>query len=1269
MGITHLFGPFSWEMPEEVSFSSMFSLLIRSWRSWARAKSIAGLAILALAIGIGCATAVFTVVNSVMLNPLPYRDSSRWVALFGGSTLEPTRYSALTVTELKDYQQRTHSFDVFGWYKISSDFNLNSSGVAEHIAGAEVTPSLLEGVGVHPLAGRLFRDSDGPQVALISSRLWRQLGSDGSIEGKPIALDGQSYTIVGVLPGWFQLPIVSVGNENLHNDVWIPIDPKDASAQENSGMYAVYARMKPGMTISAARADAKRVANGIAKENHRPATYTATLFGLQDFVVKEVRPFLFLLMGAAGVLLLITCANVGGLLVARSVHRTQEIAVRVALGAQRWQLILQFITEGLFISLSAAALGVLASIGLTRLFLQLAAEYIPRSEEVSINPMVLLFAAGLVFLTALLPALAPLRQAARTQPTEVLTSGIRASAGFRSRRISNFLVVAEIAFAFLLLSAGGLLVAEFYALQHTSPGFDASHLLTFQIDAPEGQFSSSNELLQYQRAILTALQSIPGVKSAALSNQLPLNCCMTTSIYPEGDSSNEGDEVSLVIASPSYFETLGISLKKGRVLNEHDSGDVAGVAINAAAADAYWRGRDPVGVFGRFGSSRGDRFQVVGVVGNVSNEGLGKNTRPEIYLLDALAPVRQMKLIVRSQLPLSSLLPLLRHSVETIGPNLPVYAVSTMAQLADDSTSLERFASVVVTFFAVSALALACLGIYSMTAFSLGERRVEFGTRMALGATPRDLMRLIIGDSARLAVYGVLAGSPAAAGVTWIIMHYMQLHHLGALPYACSALAVSCLATAACLPPAWRATFLSPMVAIRQESEDFWTTGRRSVQVIANVIKPGRNTEAASPNVFAGLVEATRRADSTTQVLAGVLQELRTQFACDWAMIFERVSAPQACFACRAADPQDLVYKTIPANGYLLGRLKFQTLLTFGEDEFDTVLRWAAEQQNPRIGEVEYLKQLGARAALALWAKNEITGLLLFGSPVERKQYSAAEKDLMKTCGQQLALMIENGRLTDRLVEQEKVRRDVALAAEVQKRFLPQNSMKNEHSSAAACFQPARVVSGDCYDFLDLGEETIGFALADVAGKGVAAALVTAAVQSAIRIIASEQTVRPTEMVRKLNAFLYRNTGSSTYATFFFASLRGKQLRYVNAGHNPPWLLRPTNSDGHTARSYARIGELNVGGTFVGMFPEPGYQEGVVELEPGDVVFAFTDGVPEALNTEQQEFGEERLHELACRFGPLPVDEMVTRVTEEVCQWIGDAPQHDDLTLVVIKTV
>lgn len=1227
------------------------------------------MAILALAVGIGCATAVFTVVNSVLLNPLPYRDSNRWVALFGGSTLEPTRYSALTLTELKDYQQRTHSFDVFGWYKITDDFNLNSSGVAEHIEGSEVTASLLNGVDVRPLAGRLFRDGDGPQVALISSRLWRRLGSDRSIAGKAIALNGRSYIVVGVMPGWFQLPIVNVGNENLHSDVWIPIDPSEESARENSGMYAAYARLKPGVTVAAAWADAKSVAAEIAKEEGRPATYTATLFGLQDFVVKDVRPYLFLLMGAAGVLLLITCANVGGLLVARCVHRAQEIAVRVALGAQKRQLILQFLTEGLFISLFAAALGVVASIGLTRLFLALASEYIPRSGEVSISPTVLLFAIGLVFLTAFLPALAPLRQATRTQPTEVLTSGVRASAGFRSRRISKLLVIAEIAFAFLLLSSGGLLVAEFNALQHAWPGFDARNLLTFQIDAPESQLSTSQELLRYHRAVLAGLRSLPGVKSAAVSNQLPLNCCLTTNIYPEGDNSKEGHEVSFVIVSPSYFETLGVSLKKGRLLNEHDDGgEVAGIVINAATANSYWRGRDPVGAFGRVSSASGSRFQVVGVVGNVSNDGLGKETRPEVYLLDALAPVRQMKFIVRSDLPPSTVLPAIRRSIEGIGPNLPVYAVSTMGQVAEDSTSLERFASVVVMFFALSALALACLGIYSMTAFSLGERRVEFGTRMALGAAPRDLMRLILGDSARMAAYGLLAGIPAAAGSTWIIVHFMQLHQLGVLPYAGSALVVGCLATVACLPPAWRATFLSPMVAIRQESEDFWTAGRRGIEQIARVVKPGRNSQAASPNVLAGLIEATRRANSTSQVLAGVLHELRTQFGCEWAMIFERVRAPEACFACLAADPEDLVCKTIAASGYLLGRLKFHTQLSFNEDEFDTVLRWAADHQREYIPEVEYLKQIGVRAALPLWAKDEITGLLLFGSRAEGKQYSSAEKDLMKITGQQLALMIENARLTDRLVEQEKVRRDVALAAEVQKRLLPQNSMKNENSSAAACFQPARVVSGDCYDFLNLGDQGIGFAVADVSGKGIAAALVTAAVQSSIRIIASGQTVTPVEMASKLNSFLYRNTGSSTYATFFYGNIRGKQLRYVNAGHNPPWLLRPSNSDGHAAQSYVCAEQLKAGGTVIGMFPETEYEEGIVLLEPGDLVFAFTDGVTEALNTDEQEFGEERLHELACRLGNLPVEEIVARVTEEVRQWIGNAPQHDDLTLVVVKT-
>ncbi|HEX3940421.1 MAG TPA: ADOP family duplicated permease, partial [Acidobacteriaceae bacterium] len=1070
-------------------------LIAQSWRSWKSARAIAGLAILALAVGIGCATAVFTVVDSVLLNPLPYTHSERWVALFGGSTLEPgqDRYSALPVGDLIDYQQRTHSFDLFGWYKIAGDYNLSSPGLTEHIQGIEVTPSLLDGVGVRPLIGRLFQDSDGRNVAVISNRLWRRLGSDAGIQGKAIALDGRAYTVVGVLPAWFQLPIVNVDNENPNNDVWIPVQNPPAGATNRSyAMYAAYARLKPGITVDEARADVTRVAAEITKETGRDTTSTAKLFGLQQFVVKDIKPSLFLFLGAAGLLLLITCANVGGLLVARSVRRAQETAVRVALGARKGQLMAQFLVEGLFLAVAAAGLGALASIGLTRLILSLAAEYIPRSDQISINVAVLLFAVALAFLTALLPALAPLRQALRTQPNEVLTSDVRVSAGLRSRRSSRQLVIAEIALAFLLLSAGGVLFAEFDALRNLWPGFDTQHLLTFRMELPSTQFPSSKELVAYQRRLLNSLEALPGVTSATTTNQVPLDgCCLTTTIYPEGEPVSPGSshDASFVVVSPSYFRTMKIPLQEGRLLNEQDTRtDIVPVVIDEKTANRFWRGRNPLGAVGRFLSPSGDRFQVVGIVGNVST-GLGEATGPEItppiYLPDALSPVREMNVVVRSGLPVSSLLPAIRRSVESVGPNLPIYSVRSMGQIVDDSLSLQRFAFAVVSFFALSALLLTCLGIYSMTSFSLDERTVELGTRMALGASPRNLLRLILGESWRLAAYGIAAGVPVTIAATWLVMRFMHLHHTGAMPYASSALVVGGLVTAASLPPAWRATFLSPLVAIRQQSEPLLTTGRRSLQQVARTIEFVRKSPPAPSDLRVNFAEATRRADSFAQALELSVAELRAQVRSQSAVLLEKVAAPEPHFRCSAASPEGLGCESIPADGYLEGRLGFHGLLTFGEDEFDTVLRWAAQQQPRYVPEVESLKRLGARAAVPLYAKEEMTGLLLFGGPVGREQFSAAEKEFMRSCGRQLALMTENARLTERIVEQEKVRLDVALAAEVQRRFLPQTSIKNETSSAAAYFLPARVVGGDCYDFIDFEEHGIGIALADVAGKGV----------------------------------------------------------------------------------------------------------------------------------------------------------------------------------------
>jgi putative ABC transport system permease protein len=511
----------------------MLTMISPSWRSWKRAKAVALPALVALAVGIGCATAIFTVVNGATLRPLPYSHPERWVALFGGSTLasEADRYSALSISDLADYQQRRSQLRRIRVYKINGDFNLTSRELVEHVAGAEVTPSLLNNTGVNPIAGRLFQDSDGAHVAVISNRLWKQLGEDSSIASRSITLNGQLYMVTGVMPTWFQLSIVGLASENLHDDVWIPVSrPKDEGARRNYAGYAGYARLMPGVTIAQARADVKQVAGETVKENAGYSeNYTATLFGLQDFVIRDIRPYLLLSLGAAGLLLLVTCANAASLLVAESVSRTHEIAVRIALGARQRQLATQFFLEGCFISTAAAGLGLAVSIALTRVVLSLAGEYIRGSDEITTDGSVVLFVVGLACITAVLPALAPLWQAVRTAPNEVLNEGVRSSAGTRSRRLGRWLVVGEVAFAFLLLAISGLLVSELASLRHTWPGFEADRLLTFQWDASGQRYSPARELLDYQGRLLQSLGALPGVRGAAFTNQLPLNgCCFGT---------------------------------------------------------------------------------------------------------------------------------------------------------------------------------------------------------------------------------------------------------------------------------------------------------------------------------------------------------------------------------------------------------------------------------------------------------------------------------------------------------------------------------------------------------------------------------------------------------------------------------------------------------------------------------------------------------------------------------------------------------------------
>jgi putative ABC transport system permease protein len=493
---------------------------------------------------------------------------------------------------------------------------------------------------------------------VISNTLWRRLGADRQIVGQGITLNDRPLTITGVMPSGFLLPVPGFATAGDQSEVWLYLDPlgrgQDLGLSANFG----YARLKPGVALGRAEADVKRAAAEIAKlDPVSHPSYTGRLDDLHEITISGIRPTLLLLFAAAGLLLLLTCTNVAGLLLARAVARARETATRVALGASRSQLALQYFVEGLFLSVAGAAISALLSLAVVRSVVSMAAAYIPRADEIAIDWRVFFFAIGTAFAASALSSLAPLWQAVRTEPGEVLSAGVRASAGARVRRLSQSLVVAEIALAFALLAVSATLIVHLRDLSRISPGFDPDQVLTFALTIPDTISSSDAARAPYQTRLTEALERIPGVSGAAFVNHLPLDgCCLSTTIHPEGRTTNPDsvERTSFNIISPSYFGAMRISLRSGRFLTEADtSKDLVFAMINQAAAGRYWPDRNPVGAYGHFLSPSGDRFQIVGVcsrafqTANIAAQPRQANRvrriarcRPEVFCSAGWCPIR-----------------------------------------------------------------------------------------------------------------------------------------------------------------------------------------------------------------------------------------------------------------------------------------------------------------------------------------------------------------------------------------------------------------------------------------------------------------------------------------------------------------------------------------------------------------------------------------------------------------------------------------------------
>ena len=1219
-------------------------LVRQAWRSWRNAKGVALLAAAALAAGIGSATAIYTVVNTVMLKPLPYGEGERFVALFSADTNDPEHYGSLRVADARVYQARNTSFDAFGWFRESSK-NLTFAGEPHHVDGAAVTIPLAQQLGVRLVLGQWFRDDSG---VVISAGLWRELGSDPNIVGKGLTLDGRRYTVTGVTPSAFHLPVAGVIS-NGRTAFWIALDPK-----ENAGSaYIAYARRRPDVSFATAEADVKRIAAQIAADDPvGHPSYTARLFDLRETTIKDIRPTLLLLFAAAGLLFLITCANAAGLLLARSVVRARETAIRVAVGARRGQLAAVFFTESLPVALAGAVGGVVLSVSLTPAIVSLVADYLPRAEEVAVDWKVLLFLVVAALIASAWSSLAPLWQALRTSPVEALGDGARASAGARSRRLSRSLVVLEIALAFGLLASSAALVIHLRTLTHVSPGFEPDQLLTFGLSVPGNQ----RVRVPFQRRVADELRAIPGVAGVAFTSALPLDgCCIGTSIYPQGRQldAKESQRMAVTAISPDFFRVMRIPLRSGRLLADTDLNDkLIFVVISQTTARRYWGDQTPVGALGRFSSPTGDPFQVVGVVGDVRNDGLGKPSVPQAYFLSPIREEETVSFVVRSGLPAATLVPEIRRTIHRLDPEQPIHDITTMNDIVRGSLTLERAGAFLTMFFAGAALLMATLGVYGVMSYSVRQRTAEIGTRMAVGATARDIITLVLGGGATMATYGVIIGAIAGIGGLVVLGRALQID-FGPAPFVYSTLIIGAVAIGASALPAWRASLTSPMVAIRGETTSVLREAGRKV---GHAVRDLSQSTAAAivplgtliTEFAASLRQVASFSDATTAALTALQQ---------------RVGASSVTLLQKGAGSE---YRSeslsIPTDGFLVKRLShFPHPLALTAGDFEVWMRWAHTLKQEHVGEIERLAQSGARLAIPLRTKNEILGVMLLGPPQERDAYSVEEKDLLSSSADVFALMLENARLTDRALEQEKLRRDLALAAEVQRRLLPPQPPRSGAVTLTAFTLPARTVGGDYYDFFDLGGDRIGVAIADVSGKGIAAALVMSVVQASLRVISGTGELPLSEVAKRMNRFLYQSTGANKYATFFYAQIEdaGRRLKYVNAGHNPPYLLRRSADGGE-------IVELSTGGTVIGLFPELDYTDAEIELRPGDLLVAFTDGVTEAHNAQAEEFGEDRLKEMLLGTADPSAEAVSAALSARMREWIGDAEQYDDLTFVVL---
>jgi putative ABC transport system permease protein len=792
------------------------------------------IAVLTLALGIGANTAIFSVVNAELLRPLPFRDSGRLVSVATANSRMHSSNGSVSYPDFMDWRSQNQVFEKMAAYT-GATFTLTGQVNPAHLEGASVSAETFDLLGVSPELGRTFQPGeDGPNhhVVVISDHLWKQqFGGDPGIIGRTITIDNDGYTVVGVMPADFRYPL-----QREPEAIWSTLSPLNETTDNSPPMVqhrgahflTCIARLKPGVTLAQAQAAMDVIASSLSKQYPDTDKYMSVhLSSEQDRLTGSIRPALLVMMIAVGLVLLIACVNVANLLLARATTRGREIAIRTAMGAGRIRVVRQLLTESLLLAIVAGIFGAAWAFWGSDVLVRLSPENLPRVGEIHIDGWALAFTAGLSLLTGILFGLAPALQSTHSNIVEALKEGSLSMTAGRSRHgLRSSLVIVEMALALILLVSAGLLIRSLIRLQDVNPGFDPHNVMTASLDLPDAKYSDLKKA-EFFRELIPQLQAIPGVQSAAAVFPLPMSGDeIRTSFQIEGRPVAKSDEphTSVRCVTPNYFTTMRIPLLQGREFTERDEASTAPVIIvNQAFAQQFFPGEDPIGKriqagISNSGPGTAPMREIIAVVSNVKFEDLTTEFSPESYIPYGQLQFGSITIVARSSKDPEGLAKPIASVVQSLDKDLPTYASKTVEQYLDGTIAVPRFNTFLLAIFAALAMVLTAVGLYGVISYTVAQRTHEIGIRMALGAQPRDMMRLVVGQGMRLALVGVAVGLVAALGLTRFLSSLLfGVSSTDPVSFAAVVAMLFGVVLLACYIPARRAMRVDPMVALRYE--------------------------------------------------------------------------------------------------------------------------------------------------------------------------------------------------------------------------------------------------------------------------------------------------------------------------------------------------------------------------------------------------------------------------------------------------------------------